>query len=629
MTVPQLDPPPPRARARSASHVTAVLEVSDGDDDDDSGAAGSGAPAAASKPSRGRRVSSSSSSHNSASNATAGIESKTAVGRGSLPVDASAVASASSSSKGDRGGLLTSARRTSGGSSGLAPPVLGGASAQSAEGAALGSGGGGGRSGSKRPRAASSSASEEAHAASAGTGAGAVPAAGRPPCTADLRAPPSPGAPAGSGLDPSVLRELHKAALSIDLEAAPIGGDSWLSSTLIDAVAFEFARAYPGTHFLPTNVLAFEIPHAARSGRLGAYTCADLLGRTVCLQPDAIPPIEGRETSKDVLDRKEREAVMAAVASSLAPTSNSSSSGSSSAGISNSNNNNSSAFSRPAGRGAAPFPGPISSGVPAGLPTLAPGSSSNASLAATSRTAVHSAQPAQVAAASMRTGPPVMPYFPQRMPMLDPKADPAAFAAFLAAGRAMLSQHQAAAAAAALGGGHGAPPAGFTPVPFSPLPHGVYGMHPFMGMQQFLAPAASPVQSPDPAALARFPPPPDISAKLPIPSKPLDFDLPSDLAKAAATSTRPVLQQPTGAPAGPPPAPSPTSLRVPVPNVPGQGYDSDNPYYLHTLPRELDAAQWRCPRYSSSNRCAWVASAVTMCCATVPRCLGNSSPLLT
>lgn len=68
-----------------------------------------------------------------------------------------------------------------------------------------------------------------------------------------------------------------------------------------------FARSYPHVHFLPTNVLAFEIPHTARSGTLAHYACTDLLGRLVAIAPDAIPPVR-LQTSREALDRAEMEA---------------------------------------------------------------------------------------------------------------------------------------------------------------------------------------------------------------------------------------------------------------------------------------------------------------------------------
>jgi hypothetical protein len=52
--------------------------------------------------------------------------------------------------------------------------------------------------------------------------------------------PPSPGSAAVimSG-EVAAMRALHRSALAADLEFSPMGGDSWLTSTLIDAVAFE------------------------------------------------------------------------------------------------------------------------------------------------------------------------------------------------------------------------------------------------------------------------------------------------------------------------------------------------------------------------------------------------------
>jgi hypothetical protein len=49
-------------------------------------------------------------------------------------------------------------------------------------------------------------------------------------------------------------------------------------------------------------VLAFELPNAARQGKLASYTCTDLLGRPIILRPDAAPPVYA-ESSNDMLQR--------------------------------------------------------------------------------------------------------------------------------------------------------------------------------------------------------------------------------------------------------------------------------------------------------------------------------------
>ena len=61
-----------------------------------------------------------------------------------------------------------------------------------------------------------------------------------------------------------MLGEIHRLACSIDLQFAPVNGDSWLTSTLIDFVAFHFARHYPDVHFLPTNFALVDLPSAVR-----------------------------------------------------------------------------------------------------------------------------------------------------------------------------------------------------------------------------------------------------------------------------------------------------------------------------------------------------------------------------
>ena len=118
-------------------------------------------------------------------------------------------------------------------------------------------------------------------------GASASAAAGAPINSATVSSAAAAVAIGARDSESLLLSELHAAAVSIDLHGAPVRGDSWLTSTLIDAVTFELARAYPVVHFLPTNVLAFELPHASKTGRLAAYSCTDLSGRRVALRADA------------------------------------------------------------------------------------------------------------------------------------------------------------------------------------------------------------------------------------------------------------------------------------------------------------------------------------------------------
>jgi len=93
-----------------------------------------------------------------------------------------------------------------------------------------------------------------------------------------------------------------------------VGGDSWLTSSLIDFVALHFARRYPDVHFLPTNFMFYEVGtamsryYASRGGYGGGasspstdggsdgpcdvgYMPQDLLHRQVEIVPDAIPPV--------------------------------------------------------------------------------------------------------------------------------------------------------------------------------------------------------------------------------------------------------------------------------------------------------------------------------------------------
>ena len=87
-----------------------------------------------------------------------------------------------------------------------------------------------------------------------------------------------------------MMDEILAASLAMDLDSAPVGGDSWLTSVLIDFVALQFARRYRGAHFLPTNFMAYEVRRAVAVNPLG-YEPKDLLNRAVSLEPDAVPPV--------------------------------------------------------------------------------------------------------------------------------------------------------------------------------------------------------------------------------------------------------------------------------------------------------------------------------------------------
>lgn len=149
-----------------------------------------------------------------------------------------------------------------------------------------------------------------------------------------------------------------------------------------------FARAYPDIHFLPTNVLAFELPHASRSGRLPGYVCVDMLGRTVALARDAVPPVGGLPTSRDVLDKVERDAVLAAIAANgLGP---------SVAGTGNNNGGSGSSSSHHQ-----PPPPPARSSAGAGSATSSSGGSAGSSASSSSSSSSSSALAALAASGAI------------------------------------------------------------------------------------------------------------------------------------------------------------------------------------------------------------------------------------
>lgn len=98
----------------------------------------------------------------------------------------------------------------------------------------------------------------------------------------------------------TMLGEIHRLACSIDLQMAPVDGDSWLTSTLIDFVAFHFARHYPDVHFLPTNFALVDLPSAVRDPvTLSSFVARDILGRKIVLRP---PDMDSTLTALAVME---------------------------------------------------------------------------------------------------------------------------------------------------------------------------------------------------------------------------------------------------------------------------------------------------------------------------------------
>ena len=91
--------------------------------------------------------------------------------------------------------------------------------------------------------------------------------------------------------DLDVLEELHKQALMIDLQSAPINTKSWLTSTMIDALLYRFARSFPDVSFLPCSFAAFELPQAIRKGNLSTLIVRDVLGRKLPLKSEPFGPV--------------------------------------------------------------------------------------------------------------------------------------------------------------------------------------------------------------------------------------------------------------------------------------------------------------------------------------------------
>lgn len=91
--------------------------------------------------------------------------------------------------------------------------------------------------------------------------------------------------------DLDLLEDLHRQALMIDLQSAPINTKSWLTSTMIDALLYRFARSFPDVSFLPCSFAAFELPQALRKGNLSSLIVRDVLGRKIPLESEPFGPV--------------------------------------------------------------------------------------------------------------------------------------------------------------------------------------------------------------------------------------------------------------------------------------------------------------------------------------------------
>jgi hypothetical protein len=92
------------------------------------------------------------------------------------------------------------------------------------------------------------------------------------------------------------LGALHRSALSMELEASggALAASAWMTATVLDALLFSLARAYPRVSFLPCQFAAYELPHAARRRVEGLRDLrpVDVLGREVAIAADALWPVD-------------------------------------------------------------------------------------------------------------------------------------------------------------------------------------------------------------------------------------------------------------------------------------------------------------------------------------------------
>jgi hypothetical protein len=101
-----------------------------------------------------------------------------------------------------------------------------------------------------------------------------------------------------SAVTPSGLREslestegLYKTALAMEQDS--LSNTEWMTATLIDALMFQLAKTYRNVAYMPCIFCAYDLPRAAKGGpaALRALRPRDMLGRELCVVPDALSPV--------------------------------------------------------------------------------------------------------------------------------------------------------------------------------------------------------------------------------------------------------------------------------------------------------------------------------------------------
>jgi len=78
------------------------------------------------------------------------------------------------------------------------------------------------------------------------------------------------------------LEAVHRSAVALDFEQAPMRGDTWLTGSLIDYILLQFAKEYKDVCFLPVNFAAHDAARAVSSATmLRSLRPNDLLGQSV------------------------------------------------------------------------------------------------------------------------------------------------------------------------------------------------------------------------------------------------------------------------------------------------------------------------------------------------------------
>jgi len=107
--------------------------------------------------------------------------------------------------------------------------------------------------------------------------------------------------------------DLYKTTLA--MEQQTLSETEWMSGILVDAILFQLAKAYRNVNYMPVMFCSNELPAAARAGpaALRALRPRDMLGREICVVPDALSPVTEIEGYSPLPTHYPRDSYVAAV----------------------------------------------------------------------------------------------------------------------------------------------------------------------------------------------------------------------------------------------------------------------------------------------------------------------------